>query len=126
MATHILAPHPAPVATLTLPSAEFRDTRRTEARIDLIHSAMGDLRTYVQSSDFEELILDFQLTTAKHEELKDFIAVYDSSEMQLIMYDDSRWAGNLTGSEVVGVTRGRVTGISELIEVALTFSMKAI
>lgn len=125
--TELRAPYPNVKVTTILPKPRFRDSRRTEATVQVKRYAYGGRKVYKNPSSKYELTLPFLLTRQKSLELEAFLKSYQSADIRIDLYDGSQWKAKLVGQPLsrsavdrYATTHG-TTG-KELVEVTLVFS----
>lgn len=125
--TELRAPYPGNKVTTILPKPQFQDIRKPESTIQVKRFINGGRKVYTNTTDTIQLTLPFLLTRQKSLELEAFLRSYQSADIQIDLYDGSRWKAKLTGRtfgyravDRYNVEHG-LTG-KDLIETTLTFS----
>lgn len=124
--TEFRAPYPNPKDTMIFPRPLFQDIRRSEQKVTVKRTMLGETWTYVDSSDRHTLVLPFRLTRVKAIELGRFLDVYKAAPMQLDLYDGSKWNVQLVREPVARTSTNGIGEITktggETVEVTMTFS----
>jgi len=131
MTVAISAPYPATKVTSILPDPEFGNFRATQARIQVKRGTTGEVWTYANPNDRENITLTFSLSRAKDLEFAEFVRIYHTATWKVVDHNGKEWKVQLVGRPIrrratarIGATNSSTGG--EAIELMLKLSCEAL
>lgn len=131
MTIAISAPYPATKVTTILPDPNFGNFRATQSTIQIKRGTTGEVWTYTNPNDKENISLTFSLSRQKDLEFAEFVRIYHTATWKVIDHNGKSWKVQLVGRPIRRTARGRVgttassTG-GEAIEVKINLSCEAL
>lgn len=123
----IRAPYPSMHVTVELPSPNWSDSVALTSSLQLLHAMNGVQYTYVRDrGGRKKLQWDFILSRHKALELRAFLKVYYSTQMEIIDHSEAHWVGYLTNNPFESAGSGAAVAFpgGETVDITLGFEEK--